>query len=187
MAGCTCNDCIRSLTDYRPTTTPSAQWPPQIQPFSKKSQGYQVCTIHTSKQTVADTTFMVGAIQRTKTVQPPPPPAPARGRGRGRGRGGPSRPSPFHHSYRPPKPTFTDYVPNQRPGVTPSSNPSAAPAKEVIIDGVAFQSNGKTLVRKTGELLYRAHVPPSVVPPKTKDRFTDKATSHSPGVLQIQP
>ncbi|KAG9032092.1 hypothetical protein FRB95_001953 [Tulasnella sp. JGI-2019a] len=80
-----------------------------------------------------------GAINQRKTVQPPPPAFPASS-GRGRGRPPHSQPS-----YRPTKASFTDYTPNQRPGAISSNAP---PAKEVIIDGVAFQSNGKTLVRR---------------------------------------
>ncbi|KAG8987708.1 hypothetical protein FRB90_003199, partial [Tulasnella sp. 427] len=76
-----------------------------------------------------------GAINRRKTTQPPPQPT-----YRGRGRGGP----PYKPSYRS-RGGFTEYTPISRPGVAGPSQQT----REVVVDGVTFQSNGKTLVRKT--------------------------------------
>ncbi|KAG8877590.1 hypothetical protein FRB98_006625, partial [Tulasnella sp. 332] len=111
-----------------------------------------------------------GAINQRKTVQPPPHPA-TRGRGRGRIPYSPT-------SYRPAKASFTDYVPNQRPGATSSNVP---PPKEVIIDGVAFQSNGKTLVRKSA-------TSPSALPINpTASSMTSQASTPKPTSASVSP
>ncbi|KAG8873505.1 hypothetical protein FRB97_006664 [Tulasnella sp. 331] len=111
-----------------------------------------------------------GAINQRKTVQPPPHPA-TRGRGRGRIPYSPT-------SYRPAKASFTDYVPNQRPGATSSNVP---PPKEVIIDGVAFQSNGKTLVRKSA-------TGPSALPINpTASSMTSQASTPKPTSASVSP
>lgn len=56
------------------------------------------------------------------------------------------------------------------------------PPKEVIIDGVAFQSHGKTLVRKSGELgLYNSSNPQSV----SSDQLADLIVTTMVRVLRL--
>ncbi|KAG8905042.1 hypothetical protein FRB99_000778 [Tulasnella sp. 403] len=80
-----------------------------------------------------------GAIDRKKTTSEKPQHKPHQ------------RPPPHHSGpsfhkppYRSRQPYTTEYVPNKRP----SASQASTPLKDVVIDGVTFESNGKKLIRK---------------------------------------